>query len=588
MTNRHGEIEPVPSGLDGEVRAWMAADPDPSTRAELAALLDAGEVAALRARFESPLTFGTAGLRGALGAGPARMNRLVVRATTAGVAQWVLGQGAEAARRGIVVGRDARHGSDEFARDVAEVAGRAGVHVRVFPRPLPTPLTAFAVKHLAAAAGVMVTASHNPAPDNGYKVYARDGAQVIPPDDAVIAEAARRALTKALDAPAGQAPTPEKASDGRVETIDEAELLGAYRRSAFALLDPQGPRRLRIVYTPLHGVGGQIVPELLEQAGFGPVSVVGAQGAPDPDFPTVAFPNPEEPGALDLAFADAARLGADLVLANDPDADRLAIAVPDRVKGAWRMLTGDELGVLIGDHVLSSTSGRDRLVATTIVSSTMLSAMAQAAGVAYVETLTGFKWIARAALSHPGARLVFGYEEALGFQIGDAVSDKDGLSAALVAAEIAAGAKARGGSVMDRLDELASRFGVHATAQWSLRLEGPDAQEEMAEIVGRFRTEPPAALAGLAVEELVDLSKGGGELPATDALVLRLANQARAVLRPSGTEPKLKVYFEVVTAPVPPQRLPGLRREADRLLASLRDDVAARCQSMRGSSTTRP
>ena len=586
MTNTHEEIEPISPALVAEAQAWMAADPDSSTRAELAALLDAGDGGALRARFESPLTFGTAGLRGALGAGPARMNRLVVRATTAGVAQWVLGQGAEAAQRGIVVGRDARHGSDEFARDVAEVAAGAGVRVRVFTRALPTPLTAFAVKHLGAAAGVMITASHNPAADNGYKVYMADGAQVIPPDDAVVAEAARTAMASAIASPASSVGVPDEATDRRVEPVDERELLDAYRSAAFALLDPTAPRHLRIVYTPMHGVGGQVVPELLAEAGFGPVSVVAAQAAPDPDFPTVAFPNPEEPGALDLAFADAIRLGADLVLANDPDADRLAIAVPDRGTGAWRRLTGDELGALLGEHVLSATSGGDRLVATTIVSSTMLSAMAQAAGVAYVETLTGFKWIARAARSRPGSRFVFGYEEALGYQVGDAVSDKDGLSAALLAAEIAAEAKACGTSVIDRLDSLASRFGVHATAQWSLRLEGRTAQAEMAEIVGRWRTQPPAALAGLAVDELVDLSQGVGELPATDALVLRLANRARVVLRPSGTEPKLKVYFEVVTAPVAPEGVGAARRAADRVLGSLRDDVVARCQSMRGSSAT--
>ncbi len=578
MTTGHEETALISAALAAKAAAWMAADPDPSTRAELAALVDAGDGEAVRDRFESPLSFGTAGLRGALGAGPARMNRLVVRATTAGVAHWVLGQGAGAARRGIVVGRDARHGSDEFARDVAEVASRAGVVVRVFPRPLPTPLTAFAVKHLGSAAGVMVTASHNPAADNGYKVYMADGAQVIPPADAVIAEAASTALAQAIASPADPTPAPDAAARKLCESIDEAELLGAYRRRAFALLDPAGPRRLRIVYTPLHGVGGEVVPELLQQAGFGPVSVVSAQGEPDPDFPTVSFPNPEEPGALDLALADAVRLGADIVLANDPDADRLAIAVPEPSGGTWRMLTGDELGVLIADRVLSQTSGGDRLVATTIVSSTMLSAMAKAAGVAYVETLTGFKWIARAAVRRPGSRLVFGYEEALGYEVGDAVSDKDGLSAALVVAEIAAAAKADGTSVTDRLDSLASRFGVHATAQWSLRLEGATAQAEMAGIVDRWRTHPPATLAGLAVTELVDLSEGAGELPATDALVLRLGKRARVVMRPSGTEPKLKVYFEVVTAPTTPEHLAEQRSEADLLLGSLKDDVATRCQ----------
>jgi phosphomannomutase len=581
VTVGHEETEPVSAALAAEAEAWMAADPDPSTRAELAALLEAGDGAEVRARFEHPLMFGTAGLRGALGAGPARMNRLVVRRTTAGVAQWVLGQGAEAARSGIVVGRDARHGSDEFAGDAAAVAAAAGLRVRVFPRPLPTPMTAFAVKHLDAAAGVMITASHNPASDNGYKLYMADGAQVIPPYDAYISEAVRTAPATSMTEPDGVAIPP-------VELIDEAELLSAYRRAAFGLLDPAGARRLRIVYTPLHGVGGEVLPGLLEEAGFGPVSVVAGQAAPDPDFPTVPFPNPEEPGALDLALADATRLGADIVLANDPDADRLAVAVPDPASGAWRALTGDELGVLLADHVLSSGTGEDRLVATTIVSSTMLSVMAEVAGVAYVETLTGFKWIARAALRRPGSRLVFGYEEAIGYEVGDVVSDKDGLSAALVVAELAAGAKAHGTSVIGRLDSLASRFGVHLTAQWSLRLEGATAQSEMAEIVGRWRRDPPSALAGLVVTRLVDLSEGTGELPPTDALVLRLEQGARVVLRPSGTEPKLKVYFEVATGPVPPARLTETRRRADRLLRLLEDEVVARCQSIRGTSASEP
>jgi phosphomannomutase len=552
----------------------MAADPDATTRAELAALLEAGDGAQVRARFEQPLVFGTAGLRGALGAGPARMNRLVVRRTTAGVAQWVLDQGAEAASAGIVVGRDARHGSAEFARDVAQVASAAGVRVRVLSRPLPTPLTAFAVKHLGAAAGVMITASHNPAADNGYKVYMADGAQVIPPDDARISEAAKGAASTTRTVAGAAAP---------VETIDEAELLGAYRRIALGLLDPGSPRELRIVYTPLHGVGGAVVPKLLEDAGFGPVSVVAAQAAPDPEFPTVVFPNPEEPGALDLALADAVRIDADMVIANDPDADRLAVAVPDPTSRTWRMLTGDELGVLLADHLLSSSCGDDRLVATTIVSSTMLSAMAQAAGVAYVETLTGFKWIARAALRRPGSRLVFGYEEALGYQVGDAVSDKDGLSAALVAAEIAAGSKAQGSSMLGRLNGLASRFGVHSTTQWSLRLSGPNAKSEMAGIVGRWRRDPPGVLAGLEVTGFTDLSQPTADLPATDALVFHLDRGARVVLRPSGTEPKLKGYFEVATGPVPLDGLVEARRAADLLLGLLKDDVAARCQSMSGS-----
>ena len=540
-------------------------------------MIEAGDGDAVQARFESPLSFGTAGLRGELGAGPARMNRLVVRKTTAGVARWVLDQGAEAAQQGIVLGRDARRGSAEFARDAAAVGYAAGVRVRAFARPLPTPLTAFAVKHLGAAAGVMITASHNPAPDNGYKVYAADGSQVIPPDDAAIAEAA-------ADPPASAIVVPADFDAAEIELIDEEELVADYREAAFAFLDKAGPRQLAIVYTPMHGVGGSIVPGLLEKAGFGPVSLVAAQAEPDPAFPTLSFPNPEEPGALDLAFLDAVRLDADLVLANDPDADRLAIAVPDPAIGTWRRLTGDELGVLLADHLMRVTQGDDRLVATTIVSSTMLSKMAQAAGVAYVETLTGFKWIARAALRRPGKRLVFGYEEALGYQVGDTVSDKDGMSAALVAAEIAAALKSQGSSVTARLDELACRFGVHSTGQWSLRLAGEGAQEEMAGIVSRWRSDPPDALGGLAVNQIVDLSGGSDELPATNALVLRLERGARLVLRPSGTEPKLKAYFEVATEPVSPAGLGERRRRAVELMGLVESDVASRCQSIRGSS----
>lgn len=573
--HKDGKEPRIPLDLLAEVEDWTAADPDPATRQELQALIAAGDTAGLRSRFENPLSFGTAGLRGALGAGPARMNRLVVRKTTAGLARWLLDQGPDAARRGMVVGRDARNGSAEFASDVAEIALAAGVRVRMLPRPLPTPMTAFAVKHFGAAAGVMITASHNPAADNGYKVYAGDGAQVIPPDDAEIAEAAASAP------PSSFAPVGERTGTG--EVIDEVELLAAYRRAAFSFLEAGGPRRLRIVYTPMHGVGGAVLPALLDDAGFGPVSIVAAQAEPDPLFPTVAFPNPEEPGALDLAIADAVRLEADIILANDPDADRLAVAVPDPVNRIWRRLTGDELGALMAAHLLATTEGSDRLVATTIVSSTMLSKMASAAGVAYVETLTGFKWIARAALRRPGTRLVFGYEEALGYEVGDVVSDKDGLSAALVAAEIAATAKAEKGSVVEMLDALASRFGVHATSQWSLRLEGSRAQSEMAAIVAGWRAEPPEVLGGLAVTEIADLAVAASELPPTDALVIRLGTEARVVLRPSGTEPKLKAYFEVVSEPVPPDGLAAQRRRAAALLRRLEGDVAARCQSIKAS-----
>ena len=557
----------TPADLRTRVEAWIAADPDPETRAELADLLAAGDTAELAARFDHPLQFGTAGLRAPLGGGPARMNRAVVRRTTAGVARWVSRRGPDAMAAGVVVGHDARHGSQTFAADVADVLTSFGVAAHVLSRPLPTPLTAFGVRHFDAAAGIVVTASHNPAIDNGYKVYAGDGSQIIPPDDAEIARAAEE----------GADPSPgSRPESSAPQTVVDDEILTAYRHAVLGLLDPAGLRTLRAVYTPLHGVGGAVMPDLLAAAGFDPPLVVAEQAEPDPDFPTVPFPNPEEPGALDLAMALARRVGADVVLANDPDADRLAVAVPGR-DGEWRPFTGDELGILLADRRLQVTAGLDRLVATTVVSSSMLSKLAADAGVAYQETLTGFKWIARAATRQPGKRLVFGYEEALGYTIGDVVADKDGMSAALVVAEMAAIARATGRSLLDRLDELSARLGVHITSQWSRRAEEPGGIEALALVVDRWRSDPPTELGGLAVTEVVDLAAGSAELPPTDALVVRLGGRGRVVLRPSGTEPKLKAYLEVTTDPPGPERLGEARAEATTRLEKLREDVAHRC-----------
>ncbi|MDA8298133.1 MAG: phospho-sugar mutase [Actinomycetota bacterium] len=552
----------------------MAEDPDPATRAELAALLAAGDRRELESRFGRPLRFGTAGLRGELGAGPARMNRAVVRSTTAGLARFLLAQGPLAAQ-GLVVGRDARHQSARFAADTAEVAAAAGVPVHRLDEALPTPLTAFAVRHLAAAAGVMITASHNPARDNGYKVYVADGGQVLPPADAEIAAAA---------GPLGPgAPVPAP-----VRPVDRAALVSAYCAATLALLDANGARQVRAVYTPMHGVGGAVVPELVTRAGFPPLIPVREQMAPDPDFPTVAFPNPEEPGALDLALTTARREGAQLVLANDPDADRLAVAVPDR-RGGWQALSGDELGILLAERVLARTSGTDRLVATTIVSSSMLAALAAEAGVHYAETLTGFKWIARAADARAGTRLVFGYEEALGYAVNPAVvADKDGMSAALVVLEMAAEAAAGGEGLLERLDRLAARLGVHLTGQYSLRLEGDDGPGQMAAVMSAFRDAPPDSLAGCAVSAVADLAQGADGLPPTDGVRLRLGESARVVLRPSGTEPKLKAYLEVVTPPPGAAGLAEARRLAGELLDALRDEVASRCRAAAQGATSAP
>ncbi|MDA8289897.1 MAG: phospho-sugar mutase [Actinomycetota bacterium] len=572
--NRTGEPGQLPDALRAKVEAWMAEDPDPATRAELAALVAVGDRAELEARFAQPLRFGTAGLRAALGAGPARMNRAVVRATTAGLARWLLGQGPLAAR-GLVVGRDARHQSARFAADTAEVAAAAGVPVHQLDEALPTPITAFAVRHLTTAAGVMITASHNPASDNGYKVYVADGAQVIPPADAEIAAAAG-------------APRPSELPRAPIHTVDREALLAAYRAATLALLDASGERQVRTVYTPMHGVGGAIVPELLARCGFPPVIPVRAQLAPDPDFPTVAFPNPEEPGALDLALGTARREGAQLVLANDPDADRLAVAVPDR-QGGWRALSGDELGILLAEHVLAHTSGSDRLVATTIVSSSMLGALAAEAGVRYAQTLTGFKWIARAASTLAGSRLVFGYEEALGYAVNPSVvADKDGMSAALVVCEMAAEAVARGEGLLERLDRLAARLGVHLTGQSSLRLEGRDGPGQIAAVMAAWRNTPPDSLAGHAVSAVDDLAAGAGGLPPTDGVRVRLGDAARVVLRPSGTEPKVKAYLEVVTPPPGAAGLDHARREAGELLCKLREDVTNRCRAALQGATSAP
>jgi phosphomannomutase len=560
----------LPGDLVAQVDAWMAEDPDPGTRTELATLLEKGDEEGLRDRFDRPLSFGTAGLRGPIGAGPARMNRVVVRKTTAGLSQYLLDrylleqEGHPAPS--VVVGHDARHRSADFADDVARVAAASGVRARRFGAALPTPVTAFAVRYLQAAAGVMITASHNPAQDNGYKVYLSDGAQIIPPYDAEVA--GRAASTAVPDDDALGGPFGDLLHD-----IDEAELLAAYRRAVLAVVSPTGPRRLRTLYSPLHGVGGAVLPRLLEEAGFEPPALVAAQAVPDPDFPTAPFPNPEEPGVLDPALADAERLGVDLILVNDPDADRLAVAVANRSEAGFHVLSGDELGVLIADHLVATTTGADRLVATTVVSSSMLSALANWAGVAYVETLTGFKWIARAALLLPHHRLLFGYEEALGYAVSDAVADKDGLSAALVVADMVARAKQEGRSLLDRFEELESALGVHSTSQWSLRLTGSDAPRQMTALMARWRAAPPERLAGLEVTEVRDLALGEDGLPRSDVLILRLGAAGRVVLRPSGTEPKLKVYFEATTGPSAPTDLPEARGAAEARLDELRRDV---------------
>jgi phosphomannomutase len=549
------------AALAKAVDAWLAADPDDATRAELRDLVASGDVATLHERFDHPLSFGTAGLRGIVGAGPGAMNRLVVRRTAAGVADWVASKGPKAASSGIVVGRDARRGSEVFALDTVEVTSAAGVSVRVLDAPLPTPLTAFAVRHFGCAAGVVVTASHNPASDNGYKVYEHDGAQIVPPADEQIESASRRLAAR----PAPPAPVP-----GEVREVDLTALLASYEAAiADVALPAAGP--LRVAYTPLHGVGGAVVPGLLERAGF-EVHVVPEQADPDPTFPTVAFPNPEEPGALDLVLALAADERCDLVVANDPDADRCCVAVRDGE--AFRVLSGDELGAVLGEARCRATSGDDRLVATSIVSSSLLGRIAASHGVAFAETLTGFKWLGRAAAGSR-RRLVFAYEEALGYAVSDAVADKDGMSAALLACTLAARCRADGRSLLDELDGLAAVHGVHLTRQLASRREGAAGMAEIGKIVAALAADPPRSLGGLAVTSVEDLSRGLGGLPPTEGVRLRAGDAVRVVVRPSGTEPKLKAYVEVVADPVGAAGLAASRRGAQAVLEAVCADVAS-------------
>jgi len=549
----------VTSDLVDRARAWLDDDPDPDTRHALDALLDAagsGDEAAtaeLVDAFDGRLQFGTAGLRGALGPGPNRMNRAVVSRAAAGLAAYI--ESLPGAGHTVVVGYDARHKSDAFARDTAEIMEGAGIHAYVLPRPLPTPVLAYAIRNLGAAAGVMVTASHNPPQDNGYKVYLGDGTQIVPPAD--------EEISARIDAVGSVSALPR--GDGW-ETLGDG-VLDDYLADVASLVDDDAPRDAAIAYTPMHGVGGDVVLRALALAGFPAPRVVRAQFAPDPDFPTVSFPNPEEPGAMDLALEEGLDADADVVIANDPDADRCAVAVPTRDRGAgggpaYRMLRGDEVGWLLGWWL--HERGIHGPYACSIVSSSLLSRMAASYGVEHHETLTGFKWIGRV----PG--LAFGYEEALGYCVDSTrVADKDGVSAALRVVEMVAALKAEGRTVHDVLDALFVEHGLHATDQLSVRVADLSL---ISDAMTRLRAAPPSEVAGLAVESFEDLAAGAGGLPPTDGVRLRLAEGTRVIVRPSGTEPKLKCYLEVVvpvTSDVEASRL-----VAEHRLAALKAGMA--------------
>jgi len=556
--------------------AWLAEDPDPATIAELRALIercDKSDPVALKdlaERFTGSLEFGTAGLRGIIGAGPQRMNRVLVRKVSAGLGAYLLANVPDAKRQGVLIGRDARRNSRVFSEDTARVLGGLGIKVFLAHRPWPTPTTAWAVTEKRACAGVMVTASHNPPAYNGYKVYWGNGAQIIPPHDTGIADAIEDiGRSDELAMPE----LDELRRNGLLIDLDES-LHDDYLEKVKALRavpDLDG-RSLVIAYTPLHGVGALSVEGGMKLCGFPQIHTEKSQREPDAEFPTVAFPNPEEKGAMDRVLALAADVKADLVLANDPDADRLAVGVPEGA--GYRVLTGDQVGALLADYLLEVSPKDKRMVATTIVSSQLLGFLAKATGADYRETLTGFKWIGNAALDyereHHG-RFVMGYEEALGYSVGPLVRDKDGVSAAILFAELTAWNRARGKSVLDHLDDIYRKVGLFVTEQVSLTKPGSEGLAQIREAMQQFRTAPPEALGGTRVTEVVDLSRGEGGFPPSDVLVFKLDGGRRVIMRPSGTEPKLKSYYEVRVEVKPGEPMPEARARGLAELARLRD-----------------
>jgi len=540
--------------LLAEIDAWIADDPDPQTAQQLRDLLAAKSDVELNKYFSGFLQFGTAGLRGPLGPGPSSMNRAVVGRTTAGLASYMRIRGLKS----IVIGRDARHRSEDFTRDTAEIMIGAGIEVFVLPRPLPTPVLAFAVNELGVDVGVMVTASHNPGGDNGYKVYLGGtvdgidyrGSQIIPPADGQISHEIGL-ITSLATMPRGTNWT----------VLDDAIVEKYVARTAALATKPGG---LKIVYTALHGVGTETVERVFHAAGFASPILVQAQALPDPDFPTLAFPNPEEPGAIDLALETARTFGADLVIANDPDADRCAAAVLDPTRG-WRMLRGDELGAVLGEYIaMHSISG---ILANSIVSSSILQKIAAHHKLEFRQTLTGFKWLAKIR------GLTFGYEEALGYCVDPtSVNDKDGISAALMLAQVATDLKRGGKTLLDFLDEIWNRHGFHGTEQISIRVTD---LTKIAVLLERLRSDPPTKIAGRKIQSIDDLMRPKDGLPPTDGLRIWLDDEIRIIIRPSGTEPKVKCYVEVIShegASAAQDVLDELRQPLSQLLVGSYED----------------
>jgi len=507
-----------------EVHAWIADDPDPKTAEQLQSYLTSGNAEALTQCFSGFLTFGTAGLRGALGPGPSHINRAVVGRTAAGLAIFMKRRGL----RSIVIGRDARHGSDDFARDTAEIMAGAGFDVHLLPRPLPTPVLAFTVRHLAVDVGVMVTASHNPATDNGYKVYLGgivdgipyNGSQIISPiDEEIFYDIQSVTSLKSV-------------IRGTNWNVLDEKIIRAYVHATAAIV--KVPRDIKVVYTAMHGVGTETLRSVFHAAGFAEPILVSAQAEPDPDFPTAPFPNPEEPGAIDLSLETARSFNADIVIANDPDADRCAVAIND---GQWRMLRGDEVGAILGEYLARKNA--QGVFANSIVSSSLLSKIADKYGIHFVETLTGFKYLSKIP------NLTFGYEEALGYCVDNhSVNDKDGISAGLKIVEIAAELKSKGSSLSEFLTEIWATYCYYFTSQISLRASN---LSEMAKVMTALRSAMPHEIAGFKVSQFADLAQPTDGLPPTDGIRFWLGDAIRIIIRPSGTEPKIKCYIEITS-----------------------------------------
>lgn len=515
------------AALRAEVERWIDEDPDPLTREQLSQLLASDSESELKPYFSGFLEFGTAGLRGELGPGPSRMNRAVVSKTALGLAQFMKKNGLNS----IVIGRDARYGSEDFTRDTAEIMSGAGFQVYVLPRPLPTPVLAYAVRKLSCDVGVMVTASHNPPRDNGYKVYLGgnvnginyNGSQIITPTD------------KDISSEIAQSPHLKTVPRKSNWDIVEENLIDSYIKETSRLAPTPAP--ISIVYTAMHGVGKETLVRVFKEAGFGDIHLVLAQAEPDPDFPTVAFPNPEEPGAIDLALELARARKADLVIANDPDADRCAGAIYDPDLG-WRMLRGDEVGALLGEYIASKSKDKSAVLANSIVSSSILSKIAAYHQMPFEETLTGFKYLSKVG------NLAFGYEEALGYAVDSkSVNDKDGISAGLLLAQLASDLSREGRTIANYLDDIWQRYGFHGTRQISVRT---TSTEDIGRILGRFRNQMPDSIAGYPVTSFDDLERPAGNLPPTNGVRFFLDGRIRVIVRPSGTEPKIKCYLEVV------------------------------------------